>query len=201
MKNKLSKSFRKDSNATGSLKEIKEKFEIENLKENLCKNATMSGFYNKGSERRVLKEDKCNYGTYYTSDKMQIKNVLRKMLDLKKANLQMGKNIVKMHSSANQKEKIIIQLNEEMNYFKNKNENVKQELDQHCAIREICEKNRDGVIDFCQNLKKRYKVFMEIINKYENKIESLNQERESLYKTFENILEMKCKEYFHQFSP
>lgn len=189
----LSKSFRKESQRSESLKEIRKNLEINDLKVNLLKNSTASNFYISKEKSKFPFEEvnkKCN-DLNSSPDKQQIKNILRKMLDIKKENLRMSRNILKIHTNNNTKEKIIIQLNEEMNHFKFKNKFIKENLDDLTSVREKCEINRDGVIEFCNNLKKRYKSFMEIINKYEFSIKSLNEERESIVKTFENLCELK----------
>jgi hypothetical protein len=190
MKNSLSQSLRKESNSQEYFKNLKKTLELEDLKTNLMKPVTTSNFYKKSCS--VYLDDK---GNTSNQDRSEMKILLRKMLTLKKENDQMSKQIYKKHLNLRNKEKIIFQLNEEMKHFQLRNEDMKYKLEDMNILREVCEKNRDGVIQYCKNLKHRYKSFMEIINKYESKIEVLHIERENIFKNFEIICEAKCKIY------
>jgi len=105
------------------------------------------------------------------------------MLDIKKSNLSLTKQILNDKQSIAKKEKLLQELTMEINHFKNQNNVLKQDLEITDKLKQKCEKNQKGVTQYCNGLRGKFKNFVETIEMYEKTIKELKIEEENIIKT------------------
>lgn len=175
-----------------SINDIKLQMELEELQSNLIKTirskSTLPQSYD---DERNPEETVCNYIDDKKAKTME--EILKKMLKMKKDNKFISKDIFEKYIVVNRKEKMILQLYEELNFFLNENSQLEIDLEELKNLREECQINRDGVTEYCKELKIKFKSYVEIIDKYEEKIAILKKQRDNLIVTNDSILEMKSK--------
>lgn len=175
-----------------SINDIKLQMELEELKSNLIKTIrSKSTLPQSCDEERNPEETVCNYIDDKKAKTME--EILKKMLKMKKDNKFISKDIFEKYIVVNRKEKMIMQLYEELNFFLNENSQLEIDLEELKNLREECQINRDGVTEYCKDLKIKFKSYVEIIDKYEEKITILKKQRDNLIVTNDSILEMKSK--------
>lgn len=175
-----------------SINDIKLQMELEELKSNLIKTIrSKSTLPQSCDDERNPEETVCNYIDDKKSKTME--EILKKMLKMKKDNKFISKDIFEKYIVVNRKEKMILQLYEELNFFLNENSQLEIDLEELKNLREECQINRDGVTEYCKELKIKFKSYVEIIDKYEEKIAILKKQRDNLIVTNDSILEMKSK--------
>jgi hypothetical protein len=183
-----------------TLREIKHRMEFEELKTNLLRSTN--------SLRTLKKADDeiCNYSktntNFFNKNSITIGNdtqqptladILKKMLKIKKENRNVSKEILHTKVSSIQKEKMIRQMIEEIKFFENENSQLSTNLAQIKELKKEIETNRAGVEEFCKELKIKFKSYVQIIDKYEDKIRILKKDRDQLIHVNDQIVEMKCK--------
>jgi hypothetical protein len=175
-----------------SINDIKLQMELEELKSNLIKTIrSKSTLPQSCDDERNPEETVCNYIDDKKAKTME--EILKKMLKMKKDNKFISKDIFEKYIVVNRKEKMIMQLYEELNFFLNENSQLEIDLEELKNLREECQINRDGVTEYCKELKIKFKSYVEIIDKYEEKITILKKQRDNLIVTNDSILEMKSK--------
>lgn len=175
-----------------SINDIKLQMELEELKSNLIKTIrSKSTLPQSCDDERNAEETVCNYIDDKKAKTME--EILKKMLKMKKDNKFISKDIFEKYIVVNRKEKMIMQLYEELNFFLNENSQLEIDLEELKNLREECQINRDGVTEYCKDLKIKFKSYVEIIDKYEEKITILKKQRDNLIVTNDSILEMKSK--------
>jgi hypothetical protein len=175
---------------SNNTKEIKMKIQCEELASNL--KLTKSSYQNKSmsnSRQEEFGNTLCNYN----SDKAQMKTVLKQMLDYKKTNKNISKEVIEKIKFASWKEKMILQLYEELNYHMKDNSVLTGSLERISNLKNECELNRNLISEYCEKLKSQFKSFVETIEMYEERIQILKKEREQLIRTNEAIIDMKSK--------
>jgi hypothetical protein len=173
-----------------SINDLQLQMELEELQSNLIKTIRSKSTLPQSCEdEKNPQETLCNYNDEKKAKTME--QILKKMLKMKKDNNFISKDIFDKHVVVTRKEKMIMQLYEELNFFLNENSQLEIDLEELKKLREECEINRDGVTEYCKELKFKFKSFVEIIDKYEEKIATLKKQRDSLIVTNDSILEMK----------
>ena len=127
--------------------------------------------------------------TYKTGGKLR--SLLVEMLHTKKENTQRTKGLLTQVNKLITKESLIIQLRAEYKYIKLLNFYYKQYLTLIKNLKEKCLENKNGVKEFCDNLRKSGKGDTLIIDKYEEKINQLKKEKKEIIKTNEGIIKIK----------
>ena len=127
--------------------------------------------------------------TYKTGGKLR--SLLVEMLHTKKENTQRTKGLLTQVNKLITKESLIIQLRAEYKYIKLLNFYYKQYLILIKNLKEKCLENKNGVKEFCDNLRKSGKGDTLIIDKYEEKINQLKKEKKEIIKTNEGIIKIK----------
>ena len=113
------------------------------------------------------------------------------MLDVKKSNHLIGQNILNRKRVITEKEKIILQLYEDLRYNLNENSKLQLNVEESKNLVKEWEKSRNEIVDYCSNLKKKYSDFVKLIEDFEEKIKELHKEKEQMIRINESILEMK----------
>ncbi len=178
-----------------SIQDLQFKMEIEELQANLLKTIRKKKLQPDSEDGKNPEESVCNYNC---NDEKQIKtmeHVLKKMLKMKKDNIFLSRDIFDKHYLVSKKEKMIMQLYEELNFYLCENSQLEQNLEEIKKLKSECEENRDGVSEYCKELKHKFKAFVEIIEKYEDKISKLRRQRDTLIVTNDSVIEMKSN-YF-----
>lgn len=200
-----------------SVKELKFRLELDTLKDNLLKESNnFSKNKNKndsssGGEKKKYVSDHdtlCNYSEkdeqneqndqneQNEQNEKQIHSVIRKMLDFKKTNKFLSQEILNKQKLISQKERIILQLKEELNFHLNENTQLKANYENISNLKSEVEKNRNGVSEFCKNLKNKFKSYVQIIDMYEEKISICHKERSQIIKSSESIIDMKSSDKY-----
>jgi hypothetical protein len=173
-----------------SINDLKLQMELEELQSNLLKTMRSKSTLPQSSDYdRNPEETVCNYNDNKKSKTME--EILKKMLKMKKDNKSISKDIFDKYIVVNRKEKMIMQLYDELNFFLNENFQYEIELEELKKLKVECQTNKDGVTEYCKELKIKFKSYVEIIDKYEEKIAILKKQRDNLIVTNDSILEMK----------
>jgi hypothetical protein len=188
-----------------SMKELQIKMELDELKHNLLKETKNRNKYGSSGKKGIRKNNSqfgphdtlCNYSNSVehaeNHDEKTVRGVLRKMLDFKKTNHFLSKEILDKQKTISTKEKIVLQLYDELRFHMTDNEKLRINYEEVLKLKSECEVNRNGVSDFCKNLKNKFKSFVKLIDSYEDRISDLNKDRENIISTNESIIDMKCK--------
>lgn len=171
--------------------------EMEQVKDNLLNEArNKTSRHNKTWARSNHPSDYetlCNFADSERKERPYIHSVIKKMLDFKKTNKTLSKQILEKQKNICHKEKMILQLYEELNFHLNENSHLKANYENISILKNQVEHNKNGVTAYCQNLKKKFKHYVEIIDMYEDKISLLKKDREQLIKSCDHIINMKSK--------
>jgi len=127
--------------------------------------------------------------TYRTGGKLR--SLLEEMLHTKKENIKRTKGLLSEVNKLITKESLIIQLRTEHKYIKLLNLYYKQYLSLIKDLKEKCFQNKNGVKEFCDELRKNGKDDTVVIDKYEEKIRQLKKEKKEIIKTNEGIIKIK----------
>jgi hypothetical protein len=92
-----------------------------------------------------------------------LKKVLQKMIDVKKSNIHLSKSILNDKAAIIKKEKLLAELNTEINHFKKENEKLKEDLDHTEKVKAKCQRNEKGVKAYCNTLRGKFKDFVETV--------------------------------------
>jgi hypothetical protein len=211
------KNFNKTAILTksNSITDLQSKVEFEDLKQNL-KNGTnrfKKTFSNSTTHKNLIKTSKetkfqlesiCNYSKEneehqklenHQNIENSLKTILRRMMDVKKSNHLIVQEIINKKNLITSKEKLILQLYEDLRY--NLNENSKLELNYEDSKRlsNEWEVSRNSIVDYCDNLKNKFFEFVKKIEDFEEKIKELKKEKQQIIRINEAIIEMKSKFY------
>ncbi len=121
----------------------------------------------------------------------KLRSLLVDMLYSKKQNTQRTKDLLTQVNKLITKESLIIQLRTEYKYIKLLNSYYKQYLTLIKDKKEKCLQNKNGVKEYCDDLRKNGKGNTHIIDKYEEKIRQLKKEKKEIIKTNEGIIKIK----------
>ena len=121
----------------------------------------------------------------------KLRSLLVDMLYSKKQNTQRTKDLLTQVNKLITKESLIIQLRTEYKYIKLLNSYYKQYLTLIKGKKEKCLQNKNGVKEYCDELRKNGKGNTHIIDKYEEKIRQLKKEKKEIIKTNEGIIKIK----------
>ena len=121
----------------------------------------------------------------------KLRSLLVEMLYSKKQNTQRTKDLLTQVNKLITKESLIIQLRTEYKYIKLLNSYYKQYLTLIKDKKEKCLQNKNGVKEYCDDLRKNGKGNTHIIDKYEEKIRQLKKEKKEIIKTNEGIIKIK----------
>ena len=190
---------------SNSLQDLKSKLDVHDLKTNLLndtsryKNST--GFnFNKTNLKSQI-DSICNYSNDGEKNEKFCKmnqedplmNIIRKMIDVKKSNHILGQDILNRKKIITSKEKIILQLYEDLRYNLTENKILTLELESSKKLSSEWESSRNAIVEYCNNLKIKYYDFIKVIEDYEHKISELKREKDQIKRINESIIEMKSK--------
>ena len=157
-----------------SFQDLTLKLELDIIKENLLKETFSSNL-----------EKNENKPEYFT------RSVIKNMLLMKKTNNLLSHEILEKKKNILLKEKLIRQLCDEFSFQNLENIYLKSDYKTIVDLKNKCEINRNGVTDYCNHLKTKFKSFVQIIEKYEENICDLKKKRENIIKSSDVIIEMK----------
>ena len=188
---------------SNSINDLQFKIELEDLKINLFSetnrfkktfsNTTQNNFNKTIKEIKIPFDSICNYSKEGDGSEKEnsFKNIIKRMLDVKKSNHLIGQKILNRKRVISDKEKIILQLYEDLRYNLNENSKMQLNLEESKNLVKEWEKSRNEIVDYCNNLKKKYSDFVKLIEDFEEKIKELHKEKEQMIRINESILEMK----------
>jgi len=188
---------------SNSINDLQHKIELEDLKMNLFSetnrfkktfsNTTQKNFNKTIKEIKIPFDSICNYSKENDCSEKEnsLKNIIKRMLDVKKSNHFIGQNILNSKRVISDKEKIILQLYEDLRYNLNENSKLQLNLEESKNLGKEWEKSRNEIVDYCNNLKKKYSDFVKLIEDFEEKIKELQKEKQQMIRINESILEMK----------
>jgi hypothetical protein len=185
-RSKSSQAIKKDS-----IKDLKLKLELDELRKNLTKDLSLPK--KKVVESPITQESLCNYINCDKLEEKTVRKVIRKMLDFKKTNRTLSQEILGYKRNTSWKEKMILQLLEEVDYYMLENDQLKSELYNISTIRCETEHNKNGVTEYCKNLKRKFKDFVKTIDAYEGQIYNLKSETMAIVRANEAVIDMKSK--------
>lgn len=192
---------------SNSVKEIKYKHDVEDLKSFLYndtsryKNSTGFNFNKTNGNLKSQIDSICNYSNEEEKNENLSKmnkedpfmNIIKKMIDVKKSNHILGQDILNRKKIISSKEKIILQLYENLRSNLIENKILTIELESSRKLSSEWESSRNAIIEYCNNLKLKYYDFVKLIEDYEHRISELKREKEQIIRINKSIIEMKSK--------
>ena len=141
--------------------------------------------------------------SYNSNSQMQfsndesMKSMLKTMLSYKKTNKDLTSTILDTKRSIINYEKLILQLEKELEYYRELNMKIQGDLFVTTQRKITCEQSESQVQDYCRDLKKKFKVVVAAIEKYESQLRHLKQEKEDLINKYDSQLEDLAEEKFN----
>lgn len=141
--------------------------------------------------------------SYNSNSQMQfsndesMKSMLKTMLSYKKTNKDLTSTILDTKRSIINYEKLILQLEKELEYYRELNMKIQGDLFVTTQRKITCEQSESQVQDYCRDLKKKFKVVVAAIEKYESQLRQLKQEKEDLINKYDSQLEDLAEEKFN----
>jgi hypothetical protein len=112
---------------------------------------------------------KCDFNSYMKNtnnhkSNSTIKNILDKMVSIKKTNMRLSDDITKDICSSIRKEKLIFSVRQEATYIDKENDYLKGTCEKVDHMKEKCETNRKAVTEYHKSLLEQYENCMETVN-------------------------------------
>ncbi len=120
--------------------------------------------------------------------------LILEIFKIKKENSIKTKNLIKEVKKRKIKESLIMQLRKEFNYIKSLNGYYKDYLSKIKKLTDVYLKNKTSIQEYGDFIRSTYKENVEIIDKYEEKIKVLKDDKKNITKTNEGIIKMKNQE-------
>ena len=126
------------------------------IKQSANENNTVSNIRKVNSDIAILeKNNEFNNTT--------IKNILEKMVNVKKTNIKLSNDIMTDRYSSNNKERLISGIKKEINHLKNENDFIKQNCVKTDILKEKSESNQKAITGFHKRLNNKYHTFAKTV--------------------------------------
>ncbi len=129
-----------------------------------------------------------------TTKDLNIKDEISNILKQKKKNHLIGKEVVNKLDSKIKKERLLLQLIQEYNFYKNVRTDKEENLIDVTTKREHFQNNLKATVHFHNQIKEQVGEFLEEIEICENKIKELNNERDNITSTSYSLMQKKSEE-------
>ncbi len=126
---------------------LKNKITFETLKENLH-----SPLLSSNSLDFRYKETICE-----TEKNSTMKSTLRKMMQIKKHNQELSKDLISKKEGLTRRDKLRTDLESEYLFHKNENESLKENVEVTQRLLEVSKENYDKISIYCKGLKEKYR--------------------------------------------
>lgn len=120
--------------------------------------------------------------------------LILEIFKIKKENSKKTKNLIKEVKKRTIKESLIMQLRKEFNYIKSLNGYYKDYLSKIKKLTDVYLKNKTSIQEYGDFIRSTYKENVEIIDKFEEEIKVLKDDKKNIIKTNEGIIKMKNQE-------
>ena len=170
--------------------EIKHKYTLTN-RDHLYSPTSMVSTNRNTNKSNLLKSSKYRLSNSILSNNKNIKNnelnsFLKSMISVDKNNKNLTDDILKIKNEIINNEKLIKQLEEELNYSLNINEKIQAELYMTTIRKNTSQISEKKAELYCIGIKKKFKLVVETIEYYENIIFSLKEDKKLLIEEYNN---------------
>lgn len=131
------------------------------------------------------------------SNDESMKGMLKTMLSCKKTNKDLTNSILDTKRNIINYEKLIMQLEKELEYYRELNLKIQGDLFVTSQRKSTCELSEGQAQEYCRDLKKKFRVVVAAIEKYEGQLRQLKLEKEELISKYDCQLEDLAEEKYN----